>query len=78
MAPAAIDALARLHALQRDAFARERHEWNRRFTASLLDRRIMLLGYSIGGTLTAIFSALVPESSSITEGSMMSLTLSPA
>ena len=40
-------AVAMLLASQReiDAFARERHEWNRRFTASLLDRRIMLLGY---------------------------------
>ena len=40
-------AVALLLASQReiDAFARERHEWNRRFTASLLDRRIMLLGY---------------------------------
>ena len=45
-------AVALLLASQReiDAFARERHEWNRRFTASLLDRRIMLLGYGgIGG-----------------------------
>ena len=40
-------AVALLLASQReiDAFARERHEWNRRFTSSLLDRRIMLLGY---------------------------------
>lgn len=40
-------AVALLLASQReiDAFAREQHEWNRRFTASLLDRRIMLLGY---------------------------------
>lgn len=40
-------AVALLLASQReiDAFARERHEWNRRFTASLLDRRIVLLGY---------------------------------
>ncbi len=39
--------MALLLASQReiDAFARERGEWNRRFTASLLDRRIMLLGY---------------------------------
>ena len=28
-----------------DRYARERGEWNRRFTASLIDRRIMLLGY---------------------------------
>lgn len=40
-------AVALLLASQRqiDAFARERSEWNRRFTASLLDRRIMLLGH---------------------------------
>lgn len=45
-------AVALLLASQReiDAFARERHEWNRRFTASLLDRRIMLLGYGGIGT----------------------------
>lgn len=28
-----------------DRYARERGEWNRRFTASLIDRRIMLLGH---------------------------------
>ncbi|KAA1400342.1 NAD(P)-dependent oxidoreductase [Aeromicrobium ginsengisoli] len=40
-------AVALLLASQReiDGFARERGQWNRRFTASLLDRRIMLLGY---------------------------------
>lgn len=40
-------AVALLLASQRqiDAFARERGEWNRRFTASLIDRRVMLLGY---------------------------------
>ena len=45
-------AVALLLASQReiDAFARERGEWNRRFTASLLDRRIMLLGYGGIGT----------------------------
>lgn len=45
-------AVALLLASQReiDAFARERHEWNRRFTASLLDRRIMLLGSGGIGT----------------------------
>src|SRR5215207_1186067 len=42
-------AVALLLASQReiDAFARERGEWNRRFTSSLLDRRVMLLG--VGG-----------------------------
>jgi phosphoglycerate dehydrogenase-like enzyme len=30
---------------QIDAFARERTQWNRRFTSSLIDRRVMLLGY---------------------------------
>jgi phosphoglycerate dehydrogenase-like enzyme len=35
---------------QLDQFARERTEWNRRFTASLLDRRVMLLGYGGIGT----------------------------
>lgn len=45
-------AVALLLASQReiDGFARERHEWHRRFTASLLDRRIMLLGYGGIGT----------------------------
>jgi phosphoglycerate dehydrogenase-like enzyme len=40
-------AVALLLASQReiDRYARERGEWNRRFTASLIDRRIMLLGY---------------------------------
>ena len=40
-------AVALLLASQReiDAFAREQRQWNRRFTSSLLDRRIMLLGY---------------------------------
>jgi phosphoglycerate dehydrogenase-like enzyme len=45
-------AVALLLASQRevDAFARERTQWNRRFTASLLDRRIMLLGHGGIGT----------------------------
>jgi phosphoglycerate dehydrogenase-like enzyme len=45
-------AVALLLASQRQVgeFARERHEWNRRFTASLLDRRIMLLGHGGIGT----------------------------
>lgn len=42
-------AVALLLASQReiDRYARERGEWNRRFTASVVDRRIMLLG--LGG-----------------------------
>ncbi|AXT85826.1 hydroxyacid dehydrogenase [Aeromicrobium sp. A1-2] len=47
-------AVALLLASQReiDAFARERPQWNRRLTASLLDRRIMLLGHGgIGGEI---------------------------
>lgn len=40
-------AVALLLASQReiDRYARERGQWNRRFTASLIDRRIMILGY---------------------------------
>jgi phosphoglycerate dehydrogenase-like enzyme len=40
-------AVALLLASQReiDRYARERGEWNRSFTASLIDRRIMILGY---------------------------------
>lgn len=40
-------AVALLLASQReiDRYARERGEWNRRFTASLIDRRLMILGY---------------------------------
>jgi len=40
-------AVALLLASQRevDRYARERGEWNRHFTSSLIDRRIMLLGY---------------------------------
>ncbi|MET0469125.1 MAG: NAD(P)-dependent oxidoreductase [Aeromicrobium sp.] len=40
-------AVALLLASQReiDRYARERGEWNRRFTASLIDRRIMILGH---------------------------------
>lgn len=40
-------AVALLLASQReiDRYARERGEWNRRFTASLIDRRLMILGH---------------------------------
>lgn len=40
-------AVALLLASQReiDRYARERGEWNRRFTSSLIDRRVMLLGF---------------------------------
>lgn len=45
-------AAALLLASQRqvDGFARERHEWNRRWSPSLQDRRVMLLGYGGIGT----------------------------
>jgi len=45
-------AVALLLASQRqiDGFAREHGQWNRRFTSSLIDRRIMLLGYGGIGT----------------------------
>ncbi|MET0932051.1 MAG: NAD(P)-dependent oxidoreductase [Aeromicrobium sp.] len=45
-------AVALLLASQReiDRYARERGEWNRRFTASLIDRRLMILGYGGIGT----------------------------
>jgi phosphoglycerate dehydrogenase-like enzyme len=45
-------AVALLLASQRevDRYARERGEWNRHFTGTLIDRRIMILGYGgIGG-----------------------------
>jgi phosphoglycerate dehydrogenase-like enzyme len=40
-------AVALLLAAQReiDRYARERGEWNRRFTASLIDRRVMIIGH---------------------------------
>ena len=40
-------AVALLLASQReiDRYARERGEWNRRFTASLIDRRVMIVGH---------------------------------
>jgi phosphoglycerate dehydrogenase-like enzyme len=47
-------AVALLLASQReiDRYARERGEWNRRFTASLIDRRIMIVGHGgIGGEI---------------------------
>jgi phosphoglycerate dehydrogenase-like enzyme len=45
-------AVALLLASQReiDRYARERGEWNRRFTASLIDRRVMIVGYGGIGT----------------------------
>lgn len=45
-------AVALLLASQRqlDTFARERGQWNKRWTPSLIDRRVMLLGYGGIGT----------------------------